>query len=352
MINPGDGPTNILILIAENFNLAATVGFIDPLRAANYLEGRQYFTWTLASERGGDCLASNGLSLAAKPLSEVRGDRFDLVVVSTSWAPESSNSKSLQSALWRWYREGSTLAGLDTGAFVLAEAGLLDGKRATAHYEHIDALAELYPQVTVSEDIYVFDGRLASCCGGIASTDFSLAMIQGALGDSLGNAVARYIFKGSFRPAETRQSLDLVEPLGKTTPGMVRAAIAVMEANLEDPCTIPEICSRIGVSQRHLNRQFSHYIRKSPALYYRDIRLDRARGLVTQTELPMAHVAQACGFNSQIHFSRAYSDRFGLPPSRDRIEGRVPFEFRAWPMHRNPKQAKGRKSKFMAENIK
>lgn len=329
-----DGRTKILILIAESFNLAATVGFIDPFRAANYLEGRPHFAWTLVSERGGPCMASNGLSLETKILADIRADPFDLVIVSTSWAPESSNSNAIQTALWRWFRNGSTLGALDTGAFVLAEAGLLDGKRATTHYEHIDAFAELYPEVTVSEDIYVFDGRLASCCGGIASTDFSLAIIQGTLGDSMGNAVARYIFKGSFRIAETRQSSDLLDPLGKTAPGNVHAAISFMEAHLEEPRSIPDVCKAIGVSQRHLNRQFAQYVRKSPALYYRDIRLDRARGLVTQTELPMAQVAQASGFASQIHFSRAYNDRFGLPPSRDRIEGRVPFEFRAWPMHR------------------
>lgn len=78
-------------------------------------------------------------------------------------------------------------------------------------------------------------------------------------------------------------------------------------------------------------------LKKTPALYYRDIRLDRARGLVTQTDLSLAQVAVASGFSSQVHFSRAYRERFGLTPRNDRIEGRVPFEYRAWPMHRGEK---------------
>ena len=113
--------------------------------------------------------------------------------------------------------------------------------------------------------------------------------------------------------------------------------LALMETNLEEPLNIPEIAEKAGISHRQLNRLFSQYLRKTPALYYRDIRLDRARGLVTQTTLSMAQIAIASGFSSQIHFSRAYRDRFGLPPIQDRSEGRIPFEFRAWPMHRKSK---------------
>ena len=112
-----------------------------------------------------------------------------------------------------------------------------------------------------------------------------------------------------------------------------------MEKNLESPLPISDICKQTDISHRQLDRLFKTYVRKSPSLYYRDIRLDRARGLVTQTEMPLAQVALASGFASQVHFSRAYRQRFGLPPSKDRIEGRVPFEFRAWPMHRVTTQA-------------
>jgi AraC family carnitine catabolism transcriptional activator len=109
-----------------------------------------------------------------------------------------------------------------------------------------------------------------------------------------------------------------------------------MEEHLEQPLTIAQICARVGLSHRQLDRLFARYVRKTPALYYRDIRLDRARGLITQTSLSMIEIAYASGFSSQVHFSRAYKDRFGIAPSKDRIEGRIPFEFRAWPMHRKP----------------
>lgn len=329
-----DKPTKILVLITPDFNAAATVGFLDPFRAANYLEGRSHFQWEITSQQGGLCRASNGMSVDTVALSAVQDSPRDIVIVSASWAPETHKSTPLNAALWRWARQGSTIGALDTGAFILAEAGLLKDRKATVHYEHIDAMIELYPDIEISEELFVFDGNRISCCGGGAVVDFALHIIQGTHGDALANAAARYVFHQNVRPYGAMQSPWLAEPIGQLAPNVVRRAIAVMEENLENPLSIPEICALVEISQRQLNRQFSKYVKKTPTLYYRDIRLDRARGLVTQTEIPLAEVAVASGFASQVHFSRAYRERFGLAPRTDRVEGRVPFEFRAWPMHR------------------
>jgi AraC family carnitine catabolism transcriptional activator len=327
-------PTRLLLIVTPHFNMAATAGFIDPFRAANYLDGAARFTWDIASATGGACLASNGMSIDTASLADLRGAARDMVLVSSSWTPEAHFTPQLSSALWRWARGGATLGGIDTGAFLLAQAGLLEGRRATVHYEHMDAFTERFPECILSEDLYVLGGDRISCAGGAASMDFALQIIRMARGDALANAAARYLFHGAVRPPGTAQNGAPVEPLGTTAPNAVKRAIALMEKNLETPLPIAQICAAVGISHRQLNRLFAAYVRKTPALYYRDIRLDRARGLVTQTELAMAQVAVASGFGSQVHFSRAYRARFGLPPSADRIEGRVPFEYRAWPMHR------------------
>jgi AraC family carnitine catabolism transcriptional activator len=323
-----------LIIVTPNFNLAATVGFLDPFRAANYLNGSILFRWEIVSASGGEITASNGLSIGTRALREVNGQPQDMVIVSSSWAPETYNSAPLHGALLRWARAGVTLGALDTGAFILAEAGLLKGKRATTHYEHIDSLKELYPETEITEDLFVFDGKVVTCCGGSASTDFALHIIRSMHGDSLANAAARYLFHQSLRPQGISQNPGSIEPLGSTAPGVLKRAIRIMEENLEEALSIPQICKRVRLSQRQLDRIFGQFVRKSPVLYYRDIRLDRARSLVTQTDMRLSEVAVACGFASQTHFSRAYRERFGLAPRTDRIEGRVPFEFRAWPMHR------------------
>jgi transcriptional regulator GlxA family with amidase domain len=324
----------VLVIVTPNFNLAATVGFLDPFRASNYLDGSILFKWSIASATGGDIIASNGLSVRTKPLREVRNQPQDIVIVSSSWAPETYNSAPLHGALLRWARAGVTLGALDTGAFILAEAGLLKGKRATTHYEHIDSLRELYADTEASEDLFVYDGKRITCCGGSAAMDFALHIIRSMHGDSLANAAARYLFHQSLRPQGTSQNPSSLEPLGSTAPSVLKQAIKLMEENLEDSLTIPQICKRIRLSQRQLDRLFARFVRKSPVLYYRDIRLDTARSLVTQTDMRLSEIAVASGFSSQANFSRAYRERFGLAPRTDRVEGRVPFEFRAWPMHR------------------
>ncbi len=323
----------LAVIVTPSFNAFATLGFIDPFRATNYLEGRQLFRWRFCSQSGGICVPSNGIGMDCEPLPASAGQTPDIALISSSWTPERHGSKKLQFALQNWARAGATIAGLDTGAFIMAQSGLLKNRRATVHYEHIDAFKESYPDTEVVEDLFAFDGRFASCCGGTASVDFALHILQGICGPALANAASRYIFHPELREHGTWQQPAGAEPLGATVPSVVKQVIRIMEENLEDPVKIPEICSRLGCSHRHVDRLFAQYIKKSPSLYYRDIRLDRARGLVTQTELSMSEISVASGFSSQVHFSRSYKDRFGLPPAKDRVEGRVPFEFRAWPMY-------------------
>lgn len=326
-------PVRIVILVTPHFNVSATSSFIDPFRVANYLSGTARFSWTVVSDRGGLVPSSSGLSVDTKAIADLDAAKPDLVLVSTSWTPERHYTDRVLGPLKKWAREGVVVGGLDTGAFVLAKAGLLAGRTATVHYEHIDALIEVAPETAVSEDLFVIDERVFTCCGGSASTDLALHFLRRHAGVSIANAASRYLFHHHIRGEGHSQNPKGPEPTGHATPGTVRRAIDLMEQNLEDPLSIPDICACLRVSQRQLSRLFRHYVRRSPVEYYRDIRLDRARGLVTQTEMKLSEIAAASGFNSQVHFSRSYKQRFGLSPGSDRIEGRVPFEFRAWPMH-------------------
>ncbi|MEM6406798.1 MAG: GlxA family transcriptional regulator [Pseudomonadota bacterium] len=326
-------PKDVLLFVTPHFNISATTSFVDPFRVANYLSGTTRFSWRYVSEPGGMIESSSGVSVETLPLNSEGKTTPWLAMVSSSWAPEQYCTPTIKSAFSGWQRRGALIAGLDTGGILLAEAGLLRGRKATVHYEHIDAFIEIAPETEVSEDLIVFEDGVVTCCGGSASTDLGLRLVHDQMGESVANACARYLFHHELRGAGASQNPKGAEPLGYVTPSIVRAAIDLMEAHLEVPLSIPEIARQLGKSQRQLARLFQTYVRKSPVEYYRDIRLDRARGLVTQTELKLSEVAAASGFNSQIHFSRAYTQRFGLSPSKDRIAGRVPFEFRAWPMH-------------------
>ena len=323
---------SIVIVVSPHFNVSATTSFIDPFRAANYLSGSTRFSWRYTSEKGGIVESSSGLAVLTEPL-EALDDRAPwLALVSTSWTPEVFLSPPLRRRLRTWSHQGTLLGGLDTGAIVLANAGLLNNKSATVHYEHIDAFIELAPDTHVSENTCVFEDRVFSCSGGSAATDAGLRLVRSVAGESMSNAAARYLFHHDIRGDDVSQNPKHLEPMGYTAPNIVKRAIDLMEQNLENPVSIPHIAETLGISQRQLGRVFRASVHKTPVEYYRDIRLDRARGLVTQTEMTFSEVAAASGFNSQVHFSRSYTQRFGLPPSSDRVQGRVPFEFRAWPM--------------------
>lgn len=326
---------SLLVIVTPSFNLAATTGFLDVFRAVNYLAGRPCFDWTVASLDGGAVIASDAISIQTVPMVEVQSSRFDYVVVSSSWTPERYRSARMLAALNRWSKGGSTMGALDTGAFILAEAGLLEGQRATVHYEHWDSFREKYPGVTLSEELFTFSERQFTCCGGLAASDAALHIVAQVFGPQVSQSAARYLFCDRIRPEASLQNPSSPAGSGDTPSGVVRRAIAVMEKHTDVALTIPEICKRLNVSHRHLDRLFKQFIGRTPALHYRDIRLDRARGLVTQTDLPLSEIAVASGFSSQVHFSTSYRKRFGLPPSADRVEGRIPFEFRGKPLYRH-----------------
>jgi transcriptional regulator GlxA family with amidase domain len=325
--------SRIGVVVLPEFNAMATVAFIDPFRAANYLSANQLYTWRFLSLDTHPVVASNAMAMAnTTPIDEAQED-FDFVVVSASWAPESHRNKRLFGWLRDCARRGAALGGIDTGIFILGFAGLLKGYRATVHYEHVAAFRELFPGNPISADLFVFDRTRFSSCGGVACADMALEIIRTHQGISLANAAARYIFHDRVRPGTEQQNRLLREPIGYAAPHKLREAVILMERSLEDPLQIPEIARRISVSQRHMERMFQSHTGVSPVRYYLDLRLDRARGLVTQTDLSVLEVSIASGFATPAQFAKAYKERFSLTPTDDRVDGRIPFQFRSFPSH-------------------
>ncbi len=322
--------TRLAVLLLPSFNAMATVALLDPFRAANYLTGEPRYGWELLSLEGGAVTASNGIEIAGTAPFAAAID-VELLLVSASWTPEAYRDPQVLRWLQRRARAGTTLGGIDTGAFLLAFAGLLDGRRASVHYEHIASFRELFPKVQMGEDLYVIDGDRITCCGGSASCDLALQLIRLQDGIDVANAAARYIFHDRLRGGAEGQLPTHHEPVGSAAPEKLRQAIVCMERNLESPLPIAAVASEVGLSQRQLERLFRSHTGMTAVRYYLASRLDRARGLVTQTEMPLLSIAVACGFSSQEYFARAYRRHFGLQPSRDRREGRVPFQYRTYP---------------------
>ena len=168
---------------------------------------------------------------------------------------------------------------------------MLDGYRAVVHYEHQDSFRELFPAVRLEQQLFAIDRNRLSCCGGVAAVDMALEMISGQHGIDLANAVAQYIFQDRLRHGEESQHPRHHEPVGYGIPEQLREAIVLMERNLEEPLSITEIAKYSRFSQRQLERMFRKHTGATPVRYYLNLRLNRARSLLTQTELSVTEIA-------------------------------------------------------------
>jgi len=321
------------LLMLDGFNALAMHAFIDPFRCANYLRSMNLYEWVFLGLDGETVRASNGMAVGdLTPIRDLAAE-LDLLVVNASWNVEQHSQPKLLNFLRAQDKKGVALCGLDTGAFVLGFAGLLKGRRAAVHYEHIAAFRETFRDTQMDEDLFVIDGDRLTCCGGAAASDLALEILRLQQGIDVANAAGRYIFHERLRSGNEGQLPAHSEPIGYAAPQKLREAIVLMERNLEHLLPIGAVARRVDLSQRQLERLFKRHTGVTPVRYYLDVRLDRARGLVTQTELPITDVAIACGFTGGAQFARAYKNRFGIIPSRDRVEGRVPFQFRSFPSH-------------------
>lgn len=323
-----DSAYRIGMLLLPGFNSFAAQAFLDPFRAANYLRGRKIYQWGFISPEGGDVVASNGIQIGATSTMGAAQEDYNLIMVNSSWSPESFQQPALKNWLRKSTHQGAVLGGIDTGAFILANAGLAQGHRVVVHYEHLAAFKELFPSIATEECLYIIDKRIVSCCGGTAAVDLALELIQLGNGINLANATARYIFHERLRPGNVVQIPRKLQPVGYQVPEKLREVILLMERNIEEPLGQAELARYLKLSVRQLQRIFHKYIGVTPVRYYLNLRLDNARGLVTQTELPMMEIATLTGFLRPEQFSRAYAKRFDITPIRDRIEGRIPFQLR------------------------
>ena len=325
---PRHASLSIGMLLLPGFNSFAAQGFLDPFRAANYLRGERIYRWDMLSLDGGEVTASNGLQVGQTASIRQHPPDYDRVVINASWTPEAFRDPVLQTWLRTASRAGAHLGGIDTGAFVLAFAGLLEHHQTVVHYEHTESFRELFPSLSADEILYSIGENRFSCAGGVAAVDLALELIQRRDGIELANAAARYISHPRLREGAESQVHRLLEPVGYQFPAELREAILLMERNIEEPLTLPELADLLGLSVRQVQRLFRQNVGVTPVRYYLNLRLDRARGLVTQTEMPIKDIAMLCGFLRPEQFSRAYATRFEITPIRDRIEGRIPFELR------------------------
>jgi len=303
--NPSATTLQISILLFDRFSNHCLANVLEPLRAANDLSGHQVFDWNIVVLAGQGVHSSSGLRLEADAqLADMRGD---ILMVMPSYGFLTHANVTSSRALRAAARRFDTLAGLDTGSWLLAQAGLLDGHRATIHWDELDRFSERFSEVDVQKEAVIYDRNRITCGG--ASTAFTLAMqlIEKQQGAALRLRVEN-LFSGAYAQRPDRRG------------GISARAVDLMRTNIEEPLPIAQLAQQLGRSQKHLERQTLARLGAAPQVIYRRIRLERARGLALETSISVAEIAVRCGYKDASAMTRAFRSEYGTTPQALRRE--------------------------------
>ncbi|MFO8126348.1 GlxA family transcriptional regulator [Yoonia sp.] len=309
-------PRRFVFVLMENFTMLCFAAAIESLRIANRTAGKDLYSWLIVSETGDEAACSNGCIFRVDGgLDEL--DREDTVMLCGGIDVQKATTKRLLNWIRRESRRGVTIAGLCTAGYTMAKAGLLDGKKATIHWENQDSFAEEFEEVNLTKSVFVVDGKRITTAGGTASIDLMIKLIADQHGEDLANAVADLLIYSAIRTDQDTQRLSIPTRIGVRHPKLSRV-IQMMEQNIEDPISPAILAKDVGMSTRQLERLFRRYLSRSPKRYYMELRLQKARNLLMQTDMTVINVALACGFASPSHFSKCYRSHYDTTPYRER----------------------------------
>ncbi len=298
-----------------NFSMIAFANALEVLRMANYLERSEIYRWSVFSPDGAPVTASNGLSVPATLFDAA--DRPDIVFVCGGTDVEAASDSAALALLHGVADSGAALGSLCTGAYALARAGLLDGYRCANHWENIAAIKLAFPKVALAHDLFVIDRDRYTCSGGIAPLDMMLNIIGARVGKTTISEIADQFIHEHVRDQCDLQPVPLAVRMNAADPAMIEV-VQLMEANVEEPLSLDELVQLTQSSPRQLQRMFKKQLDTSPTQYYLTLRLHKARELLRQTDMSLAGITSACGFQSACHFSKVYREVFHVAPSAER----------------------------------
>ncbi|GAA6210191.1 GlxA family transcriptional regulator [Cognatishimia sp. WU-CL00825] len=309
---------HVVFLMIEDFANLAFSCAVEPLRIANMISGDALYKWTLLSENGQTVTCSGGVVM------QVDGGFDDIPKCDQLFVLSGSNMQNhvrseLLNPLRRQRTLGTPIGALCSGAWILAKAGLLNGMQAAIHWEYHDAFMEEFPDVNLVRNVFVADEKFLTASGGTATADLMLHCVEMDHGSSLAMDVADQMVYSGVRNATAEQRVSLQARNGMRNRHLAKA-LQIMQDSLEHPISPTKIAKEIGISSRQLERLFGRYLNSSPKRFHLEMRLERARHLLMQTEASVIDVAMACGFETAGHFSRVYRTAYGISPSMQRYK--------------------------------
>ncbi|MFF0862886.1 GlxA family transcriptional regulator [Nonomuraea sp. NPDC003560] len=310
----------VVVVAYEAAELLDIACVSSTLENANWHGASPYYQVRLATPGGHPVTTAGALVLQAQlALERITGPLDTLIVSGGTGHVDAAANPLVVGHVRRLARESRRVASVCTGAYVLAAAGLLDGRRATTHWREAADMAARYPRVTVDPaPIFVRDGEVATSAGVTAALDLTLALVEEDNGAELARTVARGMVTYLQRPGNQAQMSMFVSPPAPAD-GLVRRIVEHISANLAADLTAATLAAAAGVSERHLTRLFLRHLGQTPGRFVRRARTEGAAQLLVSTSLPMSAIAVRCGFGTAETLRQAFVDRYGIPPSRYRL---------------------------------
>lgn len=309
-------PRRFVFVLMDQFTMLCFASAIESLRIANRTAGKKLYSWTIIGEGGENATCSNGCTFRLDS-DFVELERDDTIMLCGGIGIQQATTKKVLNWTRREARRGVIIGGLCTAGYTMAKAGLLDGRKATIHWENQDSFTEEFEDVTLTKSVFVVDGNRITTAGGTASIDLMLKLIADDHGEELASAVADILIYSSIRTDQDTQRLSIPTRIGVRHPKLSRV-IQIMETSIEEPISPATLAKDVGMSTRQLERLFRRYLSRSPKRYYMELRLQKARNLLMQTDMTVINVALACGFASPSHFSKCYRSHYDTTPYRER----------------------------------
>ena len=303
------------VLLFERFSNHCLANAVEPLRVCNTILGRKVYEWEFLTMDGRPVTSSSGLPVAANlPLPQSGSGEVLFLLPSYGFKElaTAANCRALRAAAGRYH----VVAGMDSGSWLMAAAGLLHDRGATIHWEELEGFAETFPDVRVQRERVVRDGERWSCAGASTAFDLVLDMIHDHHGALVALEVAAFLMHGSAGADApvSEGGPELADPI-------VIAAVSVMRESLEEPLCLAALAQRIGVTPFQLKDRFARDLGRSPGAVYRGMRLAAARRYVEQTRLSIAEIAVRCGYADPAALTRAFRQEFGKSPRSLRRDG-------------------------------
>lgn len=304
-----NSPLKYGFLLFDDFSNMVLASAVEPLRAANYCAGQERFSWRLISQHGQPVTSSSGMRLLPDSSLAEAGELEALFVI-CGYGARRHSTRALLSDLRAASRRARRIGGGDAGSWILAEAGLLEGRRATIHWLDLQAFEEEFPNIEASPERYVMDGPALTAGGATTVMELMLRIIRETCGDAVAFDVSNtFVYDSGRAGAENRGARAL--SLQTRAPQLIKT-IEEMRSNISDPLPLHALAASAGCSLRALHRLFQQELDTPPGRYYELVRLDHARSLAEDTTLAAYEIAAACGYETAAGLAKAYKKRFGV----------------------------------------